>query len=70
MLAPAGTPPGIVDYLYRELARIVQQPDVRELFAQMGMEPLAPTPAEFSAEIKKAVKRWPSVARDAGIRPE
>jgi len=70
VLAPAGTPPEIVDVLYRELSRIVQLPDVRETFAQMGMEPLAPAPAEFGAEIRASVKRWPAVAREAGIRPE
>jgi tripartite-type tricarboxylate transporter receptor subunit TctC len=70
MLAPAGTPPEIIDLLYRELARIVQEADVREVFAKMGMEPLAPTPAEFSAEIKRSVQRWPPVAREAGIRPQ
>jgi tripartite-type tricarboxylate transporter receptor subunit TctC len=70
VLVPAGTPPEVVDLLYRELARIVQQPDVRERFSQMGMEPLAPSPAEFAAEIKAAVNRWPAVARAAGIQPE
>jgi tripartite-type tricarboxylate transporter receptor subunit TctC len=70
VLAPTGTPPEVVALLYREFADIVQQPDVRERFSQMGMEPLAPPPAEFAAEVKKAVTRWPPVARDAGIRPE
>ena len=70
VLAPAGTPPEIIDLLYRELSRIVQLPDVREAFTQMGMEPLAPAPAEFGAEIRAAVKRWPGVAAEAGIRPQ
>jgi tripartite-type tricarboxylate transporter receptor subunit TctC len=70
VLAPAGTPPEIVDRLYRELSRIVQQPEVRESFAQMGMEPLATPPDRFGAEIRTAVKRWPPIAREAGIRPE
>ena len=70
VLAPAGTPPEIVDLLYREFARIVQQPDVRERFAQMGMEPLATSPDQFSAEIREAVARWPPIAKAAGIRPE
>ena len=70
ILAPAGTPPEIIDRLYRELARIVQQPDIVERFAQMGMEPLAPSPDAFNAEIREAVKRWPPIARDAGIRAE
>jgi tripartite-type tricarboxylate transporter receptor subunit TctC len=70
VLAPAGTPPEIIDRLYRELARIVQQPDIAERFTQMGMEPLATPPDAFSAEIREAVKRWPPIARDAGIRAE
>jgi tripartite-type tricarboxylate transporter receptor subunit TctC len=70
VVAPAGTPPEIVDLLYREFARIVHEPDVRERFAQMGMEPLARSPERFSAEIKEAVTRWPSIARAAGVRPD
>ncbi len=70
VLAPAGTPPEVVELLYRELARIVRQPDVRERFAQMGMEPLGTSPELFSAEIKNAVGRWPPVAQSVGIRPQ
>ncbi len=70
VLAPAGTPPEIVDLLHREFARIVQQPDVRERFAQMGMEPLATSPAQFGAEIREAVERWPAIVKAAGIRPD
>jgi tripartite-type tricarboxylate transporter receptor subunit TctC len=70
VLAPAGTPPEIVDRLYRELARIVQQPDVTDRFEQMGMEPLATSPEQFSAEIRQAVTRWGPIAKAAGVRPE
>jgi tripartite-type tricarboxylate transporter receptor subunit TctC len=70
VLAPAGTPPAIVDRLYREFARIVQQPDVAELFATMGMEPIAEAPELFGAEIREAVRLWPPIAREAGIRPD
>jgi tripartite-type tricarboxylate transporter receptor subunit TctC len=70
VLAPAGTPPEIIDLLYRELARIVQLPEVRDRFAQMGMEPLATPPEQFSSEIREAVTRWPPIAKSAGVRPE
>ncbi|MGH8799097.1 MAG: tripartite tricarboxylate transporter substrate-binding protein, partial [Casimicrobiaceae bacterium] len=69
VLAPAETPPEIVDLLYRELTRIVQLPDVRERFAQMGMEPVTTSPEQFRAEIKTAVARWPAVAKAAGVIP-
>jgi hypothetical protein len=43
---------------------------VRERFAQMGMEPLAPPPEKFSAEIREAVLRWPPIVKAAGIHPQ
>ena len=70
ILAPAGTPPEIIDRLYREFVRIVQQPDVRERLATMGMEPLTPTPEQFSAEIRDATARWPAIVRAEGIRSQ
>jgi len=70
VLAPAGTSPDIIDRLYREFARIVQQPEVRETFAQMGIEPVATTPDQFSAEIRSAVARWAPVVSAAGISPK
>ena len=69
VLAPAGTPPRVVDLLYRELATIVQLPEIRDRFADMGMEPLATSPDRFSAEIRAAVVRWPAIVQAAGVRP-
>ena len=70
VLAPAGTPPEIVNRLHREFARIVELSDVRDRFAQMGMEPIATSPDRFSAEIRESVVRWPPIVKAAGIRPE
>ena len=70
VLAPAGTPPEIVDRLYRQFARIVELPDVKDRFAQMGMEPIATPPDRFSAEIKEAVVRWRPIVKAAGIHAD
>lgn len=70
VLAPAGTPPAIVDRLHRELARIVLQPDLRAQFLAMGSEAMSNTPEEFGIELKAAVARWSEVAKVAGIRPD
>ena len=70
VLAPAGTPPEIVNRLYREFAKIVETPTVRHQFAQMGMEPIATPPDRFSAEIRDAVQRWGPIVKAAGFRPE
>lgn len=69
LLAHAGTPREIVDLLNREMARIVELPDVREQFATMGMTPITSTPAQLAATIRSAVVRYEETARRAGIRP-
>ncbi|HET7096404.1 MAG TPA: tripartite tricarboxylate transporter substrate-binding protein [Casimicrobiaceae bacterium] len=70
VLAPAGTPPEIVNRLYREFALIVELPDVKDRFIQRGMEPIATPPDRFGAEIREAVVRWPPIVKAAGIRSE
>ncbi len=68
LLAPAGTPPQIIELLSREVNRVVQMSDVRDRFALMGMDPLTTSPEQFQAEIKEAVARWPAIAKAAGVR--
>ncbi len=70
LLAPAGTPKDIVDALQREVARILQLPDVRERFATLGLEPVGSTPAQFGDEIRALVRFWPPVVKAAGIPTE
>jgi tripartite-type tricarboxylate transporter receptor subunit TctC len=67
LLAPAATPPAIVTKLYREIARILALPDVREHFAAVAAEPVASTPAQFRAHIEAEIARWTAVARRADL---
>jgi tripartite-type tricarboxylate transporter receptor subunit TctC len=70
ILAPAATPRAIIDKLYREIAKIVQMPDVRERLIADGAEPAGTSPAEFTAHIKRELARWAKVIQDANIRVE
>jgi tripartite-type tricarboxylate transporter receptor subunit TctC len=70
VLAPAGTPKEIVELLYREIAKTVALPDVKQRFAQLGFEPLANTPAQFAEQIKQDVATWAKVIRAANIKVE
>src|SRR5689334_16445329 len=64
---PAGTPKEIVDLLYREIAKAMALPDVKEKCAQLGFDPVADKPDEFAAYIKKEVDKWGKVIKDANI---
>jgi tripartite-type tricarboxylate transporter receptor subunit TctC len=70
IVAPAGTPKEIVDLLYREIAKAVAQPDLKERLAALGFKPVANTPDEFGARIKLEMEKWGKVVRDAKLRIE
>jgi len=67
VLAPAGTPPDIIDRLHREIVRILRIPEVRSAFLAQSAEPVGNTPEDFAAEIKSSVARWAPVIKAAGI---
>ena len=70
IVAPAGTPKEIVDLLYREIAKAVTQPDVKERLTGLGFKAVANTPDQFGARIKLEIEKWGKVVRDAKLRIE
>jgi tripartite-type tricarboxylate transporter receptor subunit TctC len=70
ILAPAGTPAGIVAKLNKELVRILRTPEVRERLASDGSEPIGSTPEEFAAHIKSEITKWHKVVLEANLKAE
>ena len=70
IVAPSGTPKEIVDLLYREIAKIVAQPDVKERLTVLGFKPVANTPDQFAARIRLEIDKWGKVVHDAKLRIE
>lgn len=68
VMAPAGTPPAIIDRLNAEINRILQQPDVAEKLSSFGAEIVGSTPDEFAAYLKDEIVKWGKVARDNDIK--
>jgi len=68
ILAPAGTPPELVQKLNLEINRVVQAADVRERLAALGAEPTGGTSEQFAQTIRADTARWAKVVSDAGIR--
>jgi len=66
--APAKTPPAIVAKLQQEVARVVQTPEVRQRFAQMGLDPVGGTSEELGARVRRDIDKWSAVAKAANIR--
>jgi tripartite-type tricarboxylate transporter receptor subunit TctC len=70
LLAPAKTPPDVIDVLYRTLAEILQEPAVRSRLAELGAEPGGESPMEFSHRIQSDVTKWAEVYKVTGLEPQ
>ena len=68
MLAPAGTPPRIVDKLYRETKRVLFLPEFKSRFEPTGTVMAGSSPAEFAQTIKKDLAKWAVVIKSSGAK--
>jgi tripartite-type tricarboxylate transporter receptor subunit TctC len=67
LIAPARTPPQILDTLHREISAILQAPELKQRFAGDASEVVAVSRAEFGRHLGKEVVKWGGVIRKAGI---
>jgi tripartite-type tricarboxylate transporter receptor subunit TctC len=68
MFVATNTPPQIVEQLYKETARAIKQPEIRDRFLREGADPIGSTPAEFSALVKTEFNKFAKVVKDSGIK--
>jgi tripartite-type tricarboxylate transporter receptor subunit TctC len=70
VLAPAGTPPAIVNRLAEEMKKSLARPETRERMKGLGAVTVGDTPAEFAAFLKKDYERWARVVKASGVKAE
>ena len=68
ILAPAGLPGPILARLDALLRKIVAAPDVREIYAQQGADPVGAGPDVFARVIAADIPKWDKVVRQSGAR--
>ncbi|SPR98329.1 Bug family tripartite tricarboxylate transporter substrate binding protein [Cupriavidus taiwanensis] len=68
MLAPAGTPPDVIQRIHQEVAKALNAPAVRERLQAQGAEPVGNTPEQFAAFIRAETAKWAKVVRDSGAK--
>jgi len=66
--APAKTPGAVIARLHKEVARAVHTPEVRERFAQMGLDPVGSTPDELAKVVARDLEKYTAVAKAANIK--
>ena len=70
MLAPAKTPPAVVNALYDAMNKALAKPEVRVQLERLGAVIVGDTPAEFTAYLKRDFDRWEGVIKAAAIKPD
>ena len=68
VLAPARTPPAILDKLNRELISIAGSAEMRERFEVLGFTTKTISRARYPEFIRAEIDKWKRVVRDAGIK--
>ena len=68
LLAPAGTPPDIVNRIQQEVAKSLATPALKERLLAQGAIPGGNTPAEFTQHIDAEHKKWAQVVKASGAK--
>src|SRR5690606_578944 len=67
VVAPAGTPPAIINRLNVAVRETLNDPEIQKKFAKQGITVSPSTPEELSAFARQEAERWKSVANLAGV---
>lgn len=70
LVAPAKTPPAVVNKLNDAIRQIKQTVAVKQLMATLGAIPIEMTPAELGAFLRRELAKWTEVIKTRGIQPE
>jgi tripartite-type tricarboxylate transporter receptor subunit TctC len=70
MFMRAGTPADRVATVKSAMAKVMANPEVRQQFLKLGVEPIGSSSAELAALMQKDLQLWRAVAAKAGISPE
>jgi tripartite-type tricarboxylate transporter receptor subunit TctC len=70
VFAPAKTPAAVIDRLYRESAKILRQPEVKELALGVASETVGNSPREANAIVRDETAMWAKVVKTIGVKIE
>jgi tripartite-type tricarboxylate transporter receptor subunit TctC len=70
LVAPAGTPRGVIDTLNRATVQALTDADTLRQLHDLGVEVSSSTPEEFAAYIKSEIPKWAAVVKASGAQVE
>ena len=70
LVAPAGTPRPVVNQINKEVARILDLPDIKERLQAIGFVITPGTPEECDKLLRVQIESLSKLVKDAGLRPK
>jgi tripartite-type tricarboxylate transporter receptor subunit TctC len=70
LLAPKGTPPPVIDKIYRDVKEVLATNEVKSYMATAGIEIVGSTPAEFGAFFRQERTQWAKIIKETGAKAE
>jgi len=70
LAAPARTPPAVIALLQREIAAVLEMPDVRQALLDLGIEPRGSSSEAAQRMLVAEIEKWRAVIEHAGIEPQ
>ncbi len=70
LVAPSGTPKDIIATLHRAVIAALDDAEVRQPLAELGVDVAGDTPEEFSAYIKSEIPKWAAVIKASGANAQ
>ena len=70
VLAPAGTPPDVIERLATASQQAVASDDLRQRMLGHGFEPMGNTPQQFAQLIKLELSKWAKVVQSSGAKAD
>ena len=70
IFGPAGMPPDVTRKLSAEIAKAVNETDLRDRLKGLGTTPIGSTPETLAAHVRSEIGRWTQVVKTAGIKAE
>ena len=70
MFVPAGTPRDIINHLYREAEKALQDQELLQRMGNAGMDPWLGTPEDLGKLLRGEITRFAKIAQSAGLKKE
>jgi len=68
VLGPAALPPAIVNRLNAELTKVVNMPEMKDVYNNLGAQPLTNTPEQFAAHIRSEIAKLGAAVTASGAK--